>query len=103
MMGIYRIYNMITGQSYIGQSKDIAERIEEHFYHRNSNAASYIDQDIGKFGIANFMFQVIELCDFKDLDWKEEYWIKYFRSNIYGYNYTDGGQHCRGNSNSNHK
>lgn len=36
MTGIYRIYNIITNMSYVGQSKNILKRIEEHFYHRNS-------------------------------------------------------------------
>lgn len=34
MVGIYRIYNLITGQSYIGQSIDLDRRIREHFYRR---------------------------------------------------------------------
>ena len=103
MIGIYRIYNMIAGQSYIDQSRDIAKRIEEHFYHRKANKASYIDQAINKFGINNFVFQILELCDFNNLDQKEEFWINYFRSNIYGYNIINGGQHNIGESNANHK
>lgn len=103
MTGIYRLYNMVTGQSYIGQSRDITKRIEEHFYHRRSENASEIDKDIRFFGIHNFMIQIIELCEFKDLDWKEEYYINYFRSNIYGYNRIEGGQHNNGNSNPNAK
>lgn len=103
MVGIYRIYNIITGQSYIGQSKDIADRIEQHFYHRTAANASEIDKAISYYGIANFMFQIIEICDPKDLDWKEEYYIGYFQSNIYGYNIIDGGQHNNGDSNPNKK
>ena len=103
MMGIYRIYNLITGQSYIGQSRDISKRIDEHFYHRTATKASYIDKDINKFGICNFAFQILELCESNNLDQKEEYWINYFRSNIYGYNIVAGGQHNIGESNSNHK
>lgn len=103
MVGIYRILNIVTNQSYIGQSRDIAERIEEHFYHRTATNASLIDQAINYFGIYNFMFQIIELCEPKDLDWKEDYYIRYFQSNIYGYNVVAGGQHNIGESNSNVK
>lgn len=103
MVGIYRIYNLTTGQSYIGQSKDIMKRINEHFYHRTASNSSPIDNAINQLGIQCFAFQIIELCDPKDLDWKEEFYINQFRSNIYGYNIIDGGQHNNGDSNPNKK
>jgi predicted GIY-YIG superfamily endonuclease len=30
-VGIYRIYNKITGRSYVGQSSNIENRIKQHF------------------------------------------------------------------------
>lgn len=104
MIGIYRIYNMITGQSYIGQSKDLMERFAQHLYHRSCNStSSEIDKAIGYYGYWNFTFQILEFCSLKDLDWKEDWYIKYFGSNIYGYNINTGGQHGIGQANANHK
>ena len=103
MVGIYKLINIITGQIYIGQSKDLAKRLEEHFYHRTATNASPIDKAINYYGIQNFFFQIIEICDEKDLDWKEDYYIRSYQSNIYGYNIIMGGQHNIGESNSNAK
>ena len=103
MVGIYKLINIITNQLYIGQSKDLAKRLEEHFYHRTASNASLIDKAIGYYGIQNFLFQIIEICDEKDLDWKEDYYIRFFQSNIYGYNIVAGGQHNMGESNANVK
>lgn len=103
MVGIYRILNLVTNQSYIGQSTNIAQRINEHYYHRTATKASLIDQAINQYGISNFMFQILEICKFEELDWKEDYYIRLFQTNIYGYNVVAGGQHNIGESNSNVK
>lgn len=103
MVGIYKITNEITGLSYIGQSRDIMKRFTEHIHHRNCNNALIIDQFMGEFPIDNFTFQILEICDPKDLDWKEEYWIKKYNTEKYGYNDRDGGQHNFGTSNPNAK
>ena len=99
MTGIYRILNVLTNQSYIGQSRDIMSRFEEHYYHRTAAQASPIDAAINYYGIQYFAFFILEVCDFADLDWKEDYYIKYFQSNIYGYNVITGGAHNIGTSN----
>ena len=103
LIGIYRLYNLVTCQSYIGQSKDLLKRFEAHINHRNAPTASPVDRDIGYYGLWNFVFQILELCNPEELDWKEDYWIKYFGSNINGYNILDGGQHNFGHSNPNRK
>lgn len=103
MVGIYKITNCINKKSYIGQSKDIAQRINEHFYHRTALKASLIDKDILEFGINNFTFQILELCNSNELDLKEDFYIKLFKTNINGYNMVAGGQHNIGESNANVK
>ena len=97
------ITNNITGQSYIGQSRDIMKRFAEHYSHRFCKNASVIDQFMGQFPISFFTFRILELCDSVDLDWKEDYWIKYYSTNKYGYNILNGGQHNNECSNPNHK
>ena len=43
MIGIYKITNLFTGESYIGQSTNLERRLREH---RNSSEDSYIDNAI---------------------------------------------------------
>ncbi len=106
MIGIYRLYNVITGESYIGQSVNLLNRLNDHL---KSNATpsnqSLIANAIRYYGINNFMFQILELCNKEDLDWKEDYYIRLYRSNIYGlgYNVSMGGQNNIGASNPNSK
>lgn len=104
LVGIYRIVNLLNGYSYIGQSKDIATRIFSHINAKVINEkTSVIDAAIIQYGATNFMFQILELCEPEDLDWKEDYYIKYFQSVDFGYNVVYGGQNNVGESNSNCK
>lgn len=101
MIGIYKIQNLLTGEIYIGQSKNIEQRFKEHIYH----ADSYIDQEIFEIGKEFFSFEIVEICNVDQLDSKEQYYINFYHSNIegYGYNLVKGGQHNIGESNGNVK
>lgn len=50
---------------------------------------------MAKYGIENFRFEIVELCDEKDLDDREIYWIDYYNSYLQGYNETLGGNAVR--------
>lgn len=76
-IGIYKITNKITNQSYIGQSVHIERRWTEHC---NSKCNSYIGQAIKQYGKNNFTFEIIEECSIKELNNKEEYWINFFNT-----------------------
>ncbi len=91
------IINNITGQMYIGQSKDIENRYKEHIYHKNTT----VGQAIHQYGVENFTFEVLEECSVENLDKEEKYWIKYFNTTYpeYGYNKIQGGQDNIGESN----
>jgi group I intron endonuclease len=58
--GIYQIKNLINGKVYIGQSKDIERRWEQHKYVKN---ATYISRAIKKYGVNNFEFTTLEEID----------------------------------------
>lgn len=103
MIGIYRLYDKETGKSYIGQSRDIEERIREHFWHRNSNTASYVDKCIGEIGENRFVYEVLKECDPSELDYWEDYFISKYDSRNNGFNIAKGGQHNIGESNANAK
>lgn len=91
MIGIYKITNTVNNKAYIGQSVDINRRWGEHRRNIGSNK-NPLYLDFKKYGLDNFLFEVIEECDFYDLDEREEYWINYYNSYNNGYNLTLGGQ-----------
>lgn len=97
MVGIYKITNLITNKVYIGQSIDINRRWVEHkcYYkcnnHHNSN--SYLYKSMKKYGLDNFKFEIVEVVTEDQLDEKEIFYIKLFKSDNrdMGYNLTEGG------------
>lgn len=97
-IGIYKYENKINGHIYIGQSLNIEVRYQQHLYDAEHRAedCSGVDIAIKKYGIENFTFEIIELCDAKELDEKERYWISHYNSFNNGYNRTPGGSVLRG-------
>lgn len=91
---IYKLTLVIDGRCYIGQTiRSLKERISEHSHKR----MFYINNAINKYGINNFICEIIEKVDNQiNLDIKEKYWIQYYKSNIKGkgFNLTTGGDHC---------
>lgn len=89
MIGIYKITNKINGKSYIGQSIDIKRRWREH---RNSEGLNTnpLYLDFKKYGIKNFNFEILEICNVDELDDKEILWIDRFNTYNNGYNLTKG-------------
>ena len=98
MIGIYKITNKITNQSYIGQSTNIKKRITNHYsVYNNPNDHCYgypLYQDMRKYGIDNFKFEVIEECPKELLNDREIYWIAELNTFDNGYNQTEGGDHA---------
>lgn len=100
MIGIYKITNRITSLVYIGQSVNIYKRWTNHRASAfNANSKDYnipLYQDMRKYGLQNFIFEIIEECDSKELNDREQYWIEYYDSFYNGYNESFGGTlHCR--------
>jgi group I intron endonuclease len=85
--GIYLITNTINNKQYVGQSIDILSRWSQHEF---SNASSDLYTDIKKYGLINFMFQVLEECSPRNLDEKEYFWINELDTYNNGYNNTQG-------------
>lgn len=96
--GIYKITNLINNKIYIGQSINVYQRWEAHKYaslNKNSKEYNiYFHNALRKYGINNFFFEIIELCDKTKLDERERYWIEYYHSydRKIGYNESKGGQ-----------
>ena len=113
MIGIYKFTNKINNKSYIGQSKNIANRVYDHYYrafynypsNKEYNKAFY--QALRKYGKDNFSFEVLEECAIEQLNEREKFWIQHFNSYNNGYNETLGGDNCfspqEGEKHHNHK
>jgi len=87
--GIYKIENKINHMIYIGQSIDIENRFSQHRTNKNDYD---IHVALREFGIDNFTFDIIELCNENKLNEREIYWISYYKcQKPNGYNCTPGG------------
>lgn len=92
--GIYKIENQINGKIYIGQSVNIEERFKRH---KSLKDNLVVHKALQKYGVDNFSFSIVELCEIVELDEKEKYWIHYYNSLIpKGYNMVDGGSNGAG-------
>ena len=107
---IYRAYCMITGKSYIGQTKqDLNKRKSQHicssFREIDSSYNTHFHKAIRKHGIDNFEWSVLEIIQSTTLENLQEClnsleckYIKQFDSYYNGYNLTLGGQDAAKNS-----
>ena len=75
---VYKITNTVTGDFYIGSSKDVKKRWADHkcqsTWKNNPNNPLY--QDMRKYGVDKFDFQIlaeVEACSLKE---KEQYFIE---------------------------
>ena len=91
--GIYKITDLTTGKSYIGQSVDIKERFRQHI----KSALTYgkvtnkLYQTMQRSGIYNFIFEVLEEVPRDKLNEREIYWIEFYKTKDLGLNGTKGG------------
>ena len=76
--GIYKITNTITGDFYIGSSKDVKQRWRAHkkpsTWKRFPNNQMYLDMK--HYGTDKFEFQVIEVVEESFLKEREQYFIE---------------------------
>lgn len=79
--GVYKITNTITGDFYIGSSRDIRDRWVKHKSPSRwaycSNSKLY--KDMAQFGVASFKFEIIEETD--NLKEREQYYIEQLKPN----------------------
>lgn len=94
MPEIYKITNKINDKTYVGQTKNSLEKRKPyHLQSVNHNSKYPIHCAIRKYGIENFLFETIELCDESELNKKEIFWIKELNSLCQnGYNIRNGGR-----------
>lgn len=105
---IYKITNLINNKIYIGQTRShrlnhkkyrpfgYIGRFKDHFNEANSNKKAqcrYLNSAILKYGIENFMCELLETCEINELNRLECEYINNY-SSLYpnGYNLTKGGK-----------
>lgn len=93
MAYIYCIKNNINDKLYIGKTvRDVEVRWREHIkdaYNHKYN--SKLHKAILKYGKEHFYYEVLEECDEKNINKREQYYIKFFNTIENGYNITYGG------------
>lgn len=94
--GIYKVVNLLNNHCYIGQAKNIYKRFNSHHKtdYLNKNNSCYntkFYKALRKYGWENFDIIVLELCEEKELNQKEKYYIALFDTFHNGYNSTEGG------------
>jgi hypothetical protein len=81
------------GWKYIGQSRDCLKRKKEHFKklegdkHENPRLQRFYN----KYGKESLSFNIIEVCKVQELNEKEIFYIKNFKTRINGFNILIGG------------
>lgn len=75
--GIYQITCTVSGKSYVGSSRRIYRRWNEHSYllRRGLHKSPRLQQAWNKHGEANFAFSVLEECAVNELFAREQHWI----------------------------
>ena len=75
---VYKITNTVTGDFYIGSSKDMKERWRSHkrpsVWKKYKNNQLY--QDMQKYGLDKFEFEILEEVEPEELKIAEQYFIE---------------------------
>lgn len=91
MIGIYCIRHKETGKCYVGQSVHLGKRLSAHRT-RKPNGCHAIYNAIQKYGIDDFAFEILELCEKRNLNQREIHWIATLNTLVpNGYNLRTGG------------
>ena len=76
--GVYKITNTVTGDFYIGSSKDAKHRLASHkcpsVWKNHPNNPMY--QDMKKYGLDKFVFEILEEAEEEKLKEKEQQFIE---------------------------
>jgi len=75
--GIYMWKNLLTGDIYIGQSKDLSKRLRKYFTlsYLKSKETLIISRALIKYGYINFSLSILEYCDTSLLLEREQYYL----------------------------
>jgi len=89
MIGIYKITSP-TGKVYVGQSKNIEKRFQNHKSPYNLNKSTKLYNSFKKHGIENHIFEIIVECEASELDKLEELYGEQYKVLEEGLNHRLG-------------
>lgn len=77
--GIYKIINTINQKIYIGSSVNIKARFAFHIsgLKLNKHPSKHLQNACNKYGIDNFIFEILEICEKDKLEEREQFWIDF--------------------------
>lgn len=83
LCGIYMIRCNINNKIYIGESKNIWDRFDYHLQRllNNKHDNEYLQKAFNKYGVLNFTFDIIELCEEYSLSIREHHWVQILYTN----------------------
>lgn len=95
---IYKIKNIVNHKEYVGCTiSTLKKRFEEHIWRcLNSDSNTKFCNSIRKYGVENFMIELIEECDVINIYEREKFYIDNFNTYFLGLNSTYGGEGCLG-------
>ena len=86
--GVYKIINTITGDFYIGSSKNVKKRWTEHkcpsVWNKCPNNPMYLDMQ--KYGLDKFIFEILTEVEADKLKEKEQQFIETLKPSYNNYN-----------------
>ena len=86
--GVYKITNTVTGDFYIGSSKNVKLRWANHKcqskWNEYPNNPMYLDMQ--KYGLDKFVFEVLEVVEVGSLKEREQYFIETLKPTYNNYN-----------------
>lgn len=92
MYFMYKISQISSGKIYIGQTVRPNRRWKDHQWHAKNKQEQYIHRAMAKYGIDDFIFEVVATCRTKeDANEIEDELIIQYNSRDFGYNVARGG------------
>ena len=82
--GIYKISALDYKYIYIGSASDLYKRFHRHLSQlvKDKHENKYLQNIFNKYGWFNFKFEVLEFCDNKELERKEQFYIDTLNPNV---------------------
>lgn len=92
--GIYKITYLPTNQCYVGQARDLKDRIREHckagFARIDTPANNKLYEKMASANTDDFTFELLEQCPIQELNDKEKYYIELYSAYNFGMNSNRG-------------
>lgn len=75
--GIYMLINSENNKRYVGSSKNLYDRLHQHFHNLkyNKHHSLHLQASYNKYGESNFEYEVLEFCDLENLYEREQYYL----------------------------